>query len=123
HFDARAADAFVEPFRTVAVDLDDVGEAGRQAALQRLHGVVIAESVREREADADGAAAVRDRCETLDARLRKCGKDDERKERGDTLLSAYVRRRAARFARLGGRGRPLLLSGLCGMSVFTACAT
>jgi hypothetical protein len=52
-FDARLGDAVVEPVRPVAEDLDDVGEAGRQAALQRLDHLAIGERPGEREAHRD----------------------------------------------------------------------
>src|SRR4029078_627842 len=65
--DAGAGDPLVEPVRPVAEDLDDVGEAGRNAALQALQGLV-AEGGGEVEVDAH--LRVRGvRREAVDARL------------------------------------------------------
>jgi hypothetical protein len=46
-FDARSRDAVVEPVRAIAEDLDDVREAGRYTALQRLDHLAVRERAGE----------------------------------------------------------------------------
>src|SRR5204863_5664004 len=73
-----------------AIDLDVVGEAGRQSALQRLDHLGILERAVEREVYRDFALR-RDGSEVLDRRTRRRGRGAKsEKKRDDSRRNAHV---------------------------------
>ena len=110
----RAVDALVEPVRPVAVDLDDVAEAGRHSALQRLDDLTAIEAVRQDEMDADLAVGCTSG-KVIDARIgckRNCRKQIKyEKPQGVAFLPHFE---VLCERRLGGSGFAQVLFGARG---------
>ena len=98
----RAVDALVEPIRPVTIDLYDVAEAGRNAALKRLNDLLALKAVREGEADA--YLSIRRCCrEIVNAWIRRKRNSrkqiNEEKPRGVVFLPHFARLCECRFGR------------------------